>query len=443
MKLRPLFRWLAWPAALGLLGLVLLGAYGLRGFLTGQRTADKAEESATVPKRLQNNVIKIGAQLAESYGVKDEPAQPTQWQRRITVYGRVVPNPRATVEVRAPFAGILRATADGTWPVLGSWVKGGQHLGWLDIRFGPQERLDLMTRLTEARATQKGAEDVLETHQDRMHRFEAAGQSVARADLDQAKVQVSEAKTQLARAADTVKHLADALAEIDRQGDRKEAAWSHRLSAPADGEIAELAARPGMAVEPGALIARVMDSRKPLVRLDIPLVALSTGPPAKVGLAVPTAGPSALAGAGNRPEPEKPTVLVPATLAGTAPQVDAASQSAGYWYEVELLGGFPGAPVGGGIWRPGLFVKGQVPTPDAEPVDAVAVPETALLYHQGRALVYVRLTPGRYERREVRVLGRDGDRWVLASGVSAGERIVSQRAQVLLSEEFRGEADND
>ncbi|MFO0802827.1 MAG: hypothetical protein U0791_06855 [Gemmataceae bacterium] len=43
----------------------------------------------------------------------------------------------------------------------------------------------------------------------------------------------------------------------------------------------------------------------------------------------------------------------------------------------------------------------------------------------------------------MQVLGRDGERWVLASGVSPGEPVVSKRTQVLLSEEFRGEADAD
>jgi multidrug efflux pump subunit AcrA (membrane-fusion protein) len=95
------------------------------------------------------------------------------------------------------------------------------------------------------------------------------------------------------------------------------------------------------------------------------------------------------------------------------------------------------------VWRPGLFVKALVKVPDAKPRTAVAVPEGALLYHQGRALVYVRVGPGRFERREVQVLGRDGTRWALAGGVEAGERVVSHRAQVLLSEEFRTEADND
>jgi hypothetical protein len=80
---------------------------------------------------------------------------------------------------------------------------------------------------------------------------------------------------------------------------------------------------------------------------------------------------------------------------------------------------------------------------EPKPRHAVVIPATALLYHQGRALVYVRIAPGKFERREVQVLGRAASCWVLASGVAPGEFVVSRRAQVLLSEEFRSAADND
>jgi multidrug efflux pump subunit AcrA (membrane-fusion protein) len=122
--------------------------------------------------------------------------------------------------------------------------------------------------------------------------------------------------------------------------------------------------------------------------------------------------------------------------------VETGSQLAVYWYEVDSARTALAA-----TWRPGLFVKAWLPIPEARPRAAVAVPPGALLYHQGRALVYVRLSPGRYQRREVQVLGREGERWVLADGgqdaVRAGERVVSQGAVLLLSEEFRGDQDND
>src|SRR5262249_49877065 len=137
---------------------------------------------------------------------------------------------------------------------------------------------------------------------------------------------------------------------------------------------------------------------------------------------------------GSAEAPREDGPPVPAALLGVAGQVDAVSQLVACWYEAA------DAPPG---WRPNLFVKALLP--GAGPArDAVAVPRSALLYHQGRTLVYVRLNPGRYQRCEVQVLGTDGDSYVLAPGnVVAGDPVVIRQAQVLLSEEFRGEADND
>jgi hypothetical protein len=136
-----------------------------------------------------------------------------------------------------------------------------------------------------------------------------------------------------------------------------------------------------------------------------------------------------------------------AVRVGPAPQVDLASQLTGYWYEVRPG---PGPDSAGGVgpdhragWRPGLFVTASLPLADAPPQQLVSVPRTAVLFHQGRPLVYVRISPGRYERREVRLLSLEGDRWVLAAGVAADEAVVSRQAQVLLSEEFKGDVDND
>jgi hypothetical protein len=136
----------------------------------------------------------------------------------------------------------------------------------------------------------------------------------------------------------------------------------------------------------------------------------------------------------------KPALAVAATLAGPAPQVDVASQFAGFWYEVKL------SPTTGNVlWRPGLQVTAQVPRLGAKPESAVSVPADALLYHEGRTLVYVQVEPYKFQRREVTLLGSEGGRWILrratgSVGVKPGEKVVSQQAQLLLSEEFRGAA---
>jgi hypothetical protein len=140
--------------------------------------------------------------------------------------------------------------------------------------------------------------------------------------------------------------------------------------------------------------------------------------------------------------------------------VDSASQFLGYWYEPEPdradgAAGKSGSTSGEGdgpgvLWRPGLQVKASLTPPGAPSRPAVAVSVGAVLFHQGRALVYVRVRPGAYERREVRPLGREGATWVLAarqasdpSGLEPGEVVVHRGAQVLLSEEFRGDVDAD
>jgi hypothetical protein len=419
-----LFVQLKWPAVLAALAGLLVAGYWVHVTLRADRREAEEAESVQVPRRAASAVVKLGARLAESHGLKDTPAEETTWRPRLAVYGRVVPNPRATAEVRAPFAGTIKAAPGAAWPAPGTRVKAGQELGRLVIRVGPQERLDLLVKLGEARLKQKGSEEILTIFQERVKRLATVANVVSQTERDAALVRVAEAKIQLDTAKAAVKQWEDALAAIDGQGGARDAVWSHVLTAPGPGEVTELLGRPEMAVEAGAVIARVVDFRHALVRVDVPL--------------------GALGGASNRPEAAGPAWPVPARLVGPAPQVDVASQFAGYWYEVDTAGPwFFGPSFSGQAWRPGLFVKGMLTVAWEEPRRAVAVPADALLYHQGRALVYVTIGPGRYERREVRVLGRQGSRWILESGVSAGEPVVSARAQVLLSEEFRGDADND
>jgi hypothetical protein len=64
--------------------------------------------------------------------------------------------------------------------------------------------------------------------------------------------------------------------------------------------------------------------------------------------------------------------------------------------------------------------------------------------------VYVRVRPGAYKRREVRLLDRERDSWVLApregsglTGLEPGEVVVRSGTQVLLSEEFRSDVEAD
>jgi multidrug efflux pump subunit AcrA (membrane-fusion protein) len=365
----------------------------------------------------------------------------------------VVPNPAATTEVRAAFAGRLRSANGKKWPGLASQVKAGDLLGRLEVR-GPADRLDLQSKLTEARVKMDGTRKLVIIQKERVKRFESAPASFARSELDTALRDLVDAEIQLATAEAACKQWQDALTALDQAGDLKHITWTMPVTAPADGEITELAVQPEMLIEAGGLIARVVDFRKVLVRVDVP-VSLLTPPPKTLDLFVLPATPPAFEGPTNRPEAPPTPAAAPAELVGMAAQTDPTLQAAGYLYHIHDDAKEPGG-LALHLWRPGLFVKAYLGVNAAKPVSGLAVPRSAVLFHQGRALVYRRVYPPdppergkppakfhKFERVEVNVLGRDGDTWIVAGALVDGDLIVTEGAIRLLSMEFRSDVDND
>ncbi len=436
---------LKWLAAIALVGGLFAAAYFVNAEMQAELAREAAGDKVQSPRRAKGDTVSLDAEIAERYGLKEEPAASVQWSERVPAYGLVVPNPRATSEVRAPFAGTLRADAKVSWPVPGQSVRAGQSLAWVDLRLPPQERLTIQDNLNSARLKKEGDQRVVRLQQERVDRLDkiAKSQIGSQQLVDDALVLLENAKTQLAVDTAAVELWQTALADIDAPGGRKSSAYSQPLLAPADGEIVDLLARPGASVEPGAVVAQVVDFRHPLVRLDIPPRALLAGPPARLRLETVPANPPGLDGVLSRPGATGLVPSVEAALVGPAPRVDVASQFAGYWYAIDPAA-LAGGSAAGVVWRPGLQVKAFIIPPAATARPAVTVPAAAVLFHQGVSLVFVRVAPGRYERREVRLLGRDGDRWVLdaragaaQAGISPGEVVVTASAQVLLSELLR------
>src|SRR5262245_46669272 len=116
---RPALAFLKWLLGLAVVGGLLAGAYLAHEAGVARRAAEKDEPP---PRRAAAGVIKLGAEFAESHGLADEPARATVWAKQVPAYGRVVTNPKATSEVRAAFAGTLRAAPDRPWPGLGTRV---------------------------------------------------------------------------------------------------------------------------------------------------------------------------------------------------------------------------------------------------------------------------------------------------------------------------------
>lgn len=462
MPFRRILSLFKWVLALGLIGGLLSVAYWVNGQMRSERAREGEEDKVQSPRRTREGVVALGVEAARRYGLEDAPARAVSWTERVAVYGQVVANPRAIVEIRSPYSGTLRAAPDAPWPSPGRWVRSGQTLGWIDVRVAAQERLTLQDNLNNARLKKQGAEKVVALQRERVKRIESVSRSqiVPGQQLDDAQVLLADAETQLAIAAAAVDLWRKALEEVDRPGHRKSTSYSQPLISPGEGEVTELAARPGMAIEAGGPVAQLVDFRRMLVRIEVPPEVLASGPPGPLRLQAIAAGPASLGGIVPAMAAAGPPPTVEAVPVGPSPEVDAASQFLGYWYEsepeqtgdAERKAGSASAEDNGPrtLWRPGLQVKASLTLPGAPSRPAVAVPAGAVLFHQGRALVYVRVGPGAYERREVRLLGREGETWVLAkrratdlSGLEPGEVVVRRGAQVLLSEEFRSDVDVD
>jgi RND family efflux transporter MFP subunit len=394
---------------------------------------EEEEEGEVVsrPRHVRQGMVALDETSIKIAGIETTEAHPATWVERVAIYGRVVPNPKSSVDLRSPFAGTVQSGADVGWPQLGQHVKAGEALGVLEIRVGPQERLDLEAKLKESRVRNQGAAEVEKVQRDRVERLRSltTADIVSRREMADALVALAEAETQVATTKAAVDIWTTALKQIyDRQ--EPVSRWRMPLFSPADGEITQVLVRPGAAVEAGSALARIVNFHQLLVRLDVPPDLLDGPPPQLVGL-VPGEATGPFHGDSKKDE------TVEGRLVGMAPQVDVTSQLSSYWYEASA------SSPSSRPWRPGLFVKALVTQPDAKPRPAVAVSTSAVVWHEGRPWVYIQGEPGQYRRTAVELLGREDGVCLLGSGVRAGDLVVSRQTQALLSEEFRTEGEAD
>ena len=90
-----------------------------------------------------------------------------------------------------------------------------------------------------------------------------------------------------------------------------------------------------MIIEAGGLVARVVDFRRVLSRLDMPPELIASGPPPRVSLTALSAHPTALSGLAGLSDAAGPASAIEAVLVGPARRVDMVSQLAGYGHVIQ------------------------------------------------------------------------------------------------------------
>lgn len=86
---------------------------------------------------------------------------------------------------------------------------------------------------------------------------------------------------------------------------------------------------------------------------------------------------------------------------------------------------------------PGMNVIAYLPV--GPQVSGVIIPDSAVVWWQGKAWVYVQKDTGRFARREISTDQPVQNGWFIEKSFSAGDWLVTSGAQLLLSEEFRAQ----
>jgi hypothetical protein len=157
------------------------------------------------------------------------------------------------------------------------------------------------------------------------------------------------------------------------------------------------------------LLARLLDHRDVLVQVTVP-----------PGSAPDNAPPVAMVERAGDP-PVRLTLLSP------APRTDPRVQGTSYFYR---------APADQRL-MPGMDVAAILPV--GGPLDGVGVPATSLVWHQGRAWIYLQTAPDRFVRRPVATERRTVAGDIFSDTISPSARAVIQGGQLLLSEELRAQ----
>jgi hypothetical protein len=122
---------------------------------------------------------------------------------------------------------------------------------------------------------------------------------------------------------------------------------------------------------------------------------------------------------------------IAAEFISAVPQTDSFSQAQQYFYHVSAK-----------QIKTGMRVSAWIPV-QQQAQTGVIIPESALVWHLGQALVFVKMTEQHFSHRPVLAYRKVAGGYWVGNGLKVGEHIVSTGAQMLLSQEFKGQIPNE
>jgi len=397
-----------------------LGALLAMATMTPIHAEEEAAEDENAPVHISREanglvVLTLDAETQQRIALTVTAAEATSLQPTVIAFGKLAEDPARSFTLRAPAAGVLKASTDQEWPEIGSIVESNTILGYVEPRFTASEMVDLCARRLDAQADFDaiGADvEAAYASYEGKSRLNSGQGLVSDRSMEETRARYKSGEARLLAARRKVELYESLVA-----GRAPESAL-FPISTFASGEVVEVPAQPGETVDAGQVLLRT-------ARFDVLIANVSVF----VGETVESAASEAqivVAGADG-------LVLVGKPI-GPASEASALTGGQALLFEVDV-------PAERRL-RPGVAVTAHVPTHGA-PMNGVLIPRSAVLRHGGRTWAYVKTGEVRLERRDVVLYRPTSDGWFVTSGVSPGENVVVDGAQLLLSEELKAQIESE
>jgi RND family efflux transporter MFP subunit len=392
---------------LGIAGVLALGlaagsavtyvALGRTSGTSGATSAGRAapsSPSAAAPAGVA--AVTLGADVIQRAGIRTAPASTIRAAADVSVPAVIEANAYKQVAVTAVAAGRV-TRADAT---LGEHVTRGALLVQL---YSPE--------LADAQRTYVSAVAELRAHERQLARTERLTQigAASQQELEQAHAEHAMMTSAVDGAESKLELLGVSEAQVKTLAEGGGVSATVDVRAPIDGVVTARDVNAGLNVAAGAPLLTIVDLSNVWVVgsvLEQDATRIREGARAAVTI-------------GDRPP-------LPATIAYVDPQVNAETRA--MRIRVEL-------PNPQGSLRPGMYANIRVTTESAEQVPAV--PASAIQTVGTGAVVYVEDAPGHFVERPVRAGTPAGDLVPILSGVSAGERVVTDGSFYVRAERER------
>jgi membrane fusion protein, heavy metal efflux system len=332
---------------------------------------------------------------------------------RITAIGRVIARAGGEAEIFSPFAGRLIADP-AQLPRLGSLVKRGQILAEIEQFFTASEQLQFSTAITQLEASLKQAEHDVEFRQTEVTRARLLyeGGAISQKQLQEAEWGLQQAQTQ---------QEAAKRAKVQYESTNAPDALSRRepIRAPLTGTVVASNLVAGLQIDSAKSLLTIVDLSVVWVEAALHESQLSFLPrPNEVQIKAPAI----------------PGRVFKGSLVTTGSQVDPVNRT----IPVILAINNPDHALKIGMYTETYFLQ-------SSPEKSLTIPNDAVLKNESQTFVFVESQPGGFARRTITPGAIEGDDLVVKSGLTLGERVVVQGAQILLGEMAKSQlpVDND